>query len=184
MPAAIHTVGHSTLSREAFLALLASVPIELVWDVRSHPGSHWEWFRRAELERWLPATGVCYRWVPELGGWRGAPPAGALPAHPGGWSSPSFANYEWHTRSDEFARAVAELARVSRTASLALMCAEGVWWRCHRSMIADHLVLRGLEVVHLQPRRTVHREVVEERLLRYHPETLAHWRELGSLNAT
>jgi uncharacterized protein (DUF488 family) len=182
--ATVYTVGHSTLTQEQFLELLAHVPVTLVWDVRSYPVSHWEWFRRAQLERWLPAAGVEYRWVAALGGRRGPPPAQASAAPdagepPAGWTVEGFVNYEWHTLADEFRAAVEELVRTAARTPVAIMCAEGVWWRCHRSMVADYLVVRGAEVVHLQPRRTRHAEVIGERLARYRPATLAAWRAQG-----
>jgi len=67
----VFTVGHSTLVEDAFVALLAEAHVELLWDVRSYPTSHWDWFRRERMEEWLPAAGVEYRWVPALGGRRG-----------------------------------------------------------------------------------------------------------------
>ena len=71
----IVTIGHSTLSQDGFLGLLAEDGVRLLWDVRSYPTSHWAWFRREQLERWLPAVGVEYVWAPALGGRRPAPPA-------------------------------------------------------------------------------------------------------------
>ena len=65
---------------------------------------------------------------------------------------------------------------LGRRRPIAIMCAEGVWWRCHRSMIADYLVVAGAEVVHLQPRRLDHATVLAERLPRYHPDVIAAWR--------
>jgi uncharacterized protein (DUF488 family) len=86
-----------------------------------------------------------------------------------------FAAYEWHMTSAEFFAAADELAELGRRRPVAILCAEGVWWRCHRSMIADYLVTAGVEVVHLQPRRLVHAEVLAGRLPRYDPDVLAAW---------
>jgi uncharacterized protein (DUF488 family) len=197
--ATIFTVGHSTLQPEEFLDLLAAAPLSLLWDVRSYPTSHWEWFTRTEMQRWLPAAGVQYRWVEALGGRRGRPPAGtaavqvagegeAGEARTGqasageaghGWTAEGFVNYEWHTLTDEFRAAAEELVHAAAREPVAIMCAEGVWWHCHRSMIADYLVVRGAEVVHLQPRRTVHADVVADRLPRYRSQTLVTWRAQG-----
>ncbi len=81
----------------------------------------------------------------------------------------------WHMASDEFLAAAGELLLAGRRADLAIMCAEALWWRCHRSMVADFIVYAGGEVVHLQPERTSHRAVAGERLARYAPEVLAAW---------
>ena len=64
----IYTVGHSTLTQDEFVALLAGASVTRLWDVRSYPSSHWDWFRRERMEMWLPEAGVQYRWVPALGG--------------------------------------------------------------------------------------------------------------------
>jgi uncharacterized protein (DUF488 family) len=190
--AVVFTVGHSTLSREQFLALIGPDRIDLVWDVRSFPTSRWDHFRRERLEEWLPAAGVEYVWAPALGGRRssrrpegprgaGSPVRDRAPGEPPGrdpdqgWQVEGFAAYEWHMTSAEFFAAADELAELGRRRPVAILCAEGVWWRCHRSMIADYLVTAGVEVVHLQPRRLVHAEVLAGRLPRYDPDVLAAW---------
>jgi uncharacterized protein (DUF488 family) len=180
----ISTVGHSTLVEDAFVALLAGSHVERLWDVRSYPTSHWEWFHRKRMEEWLPAAGVEYRWEPALGGRRGPPrtkdqrksrpePQEPLPL---AWHEEGFANYQWHMTTEEFFAAADELAELGSRVNVAIMCAEAVWWRCHRSMIADYLVFAGSEVVHLQPRPTPHAQVMGDRLRRYDPEVLAAWR--------
>ncbi len=200
----VFTVGHSTLSQAQFLELIAGDAIRLLWDVRSYPASRWEWFRRDRLELWLPEAGVEYVWAPALGGRRRPPRSGAAPrasdprpsplgsgprdlapgetsqeapAGPGhGWREEGFANYQWHMAGEEFLKAADELVRLGRRRPVGIMCAEGVWWRCHRSMIADYLVTAGAQVVHLQPRRLDHAAVLAERLPRYHPDVIAAWR--------
>jgi len=202
----IFTVGHSTLSRDRFLEMIAGEAVRLLWDVRSHPTSRWEQFRRDHLELWLPEAGVEYVWAPALGGrrrlpWTPASPRAGDPrpserpaepqalgpgvtspeARPGpddgeGWREEGFAGYQWHMTGEGFLRAADELAQLGRRRPIAIMCAEGVWWRCHRSMIADYLVVAGAEVVHLQPRRLDHATVLAERLPRYHPDVIAAWR--------
>jgi len=179
----IYTVGHSTLTEDAFLALLAGASVKQVWDVRSYPSSHWEWFHRERMEAWLPEAGVQYRWVPALGGRRGARRSGSqTPARPAAqesfplaWHEPGFVNYQWHMTTEEFFAAADELARLGGREDVAVMCAEGVWWRCHRSMIADYLVVAGSEVVHLQPHPTRHTQAIGDRLERYDPAVLAAW---------
>ncbi len=201
----IYSIGHSSLGPDEFLALLAGAPAMELWDVRSYPSSHWPWFARAELERRLPAAGVRYRWVKDLGGRRGAPrrpappsevptngagtaPTTSAAAPPGDeltlfpataptrrWHNESFENYMWHMATPAFLAAAGELLLAGRRTDLAIMCGEALWWRCHRSMIADFVVYAGAEVVHLQPDRTPHSTVSGERLGRYAPEVLAAW---------
>ena len=85
----------------------------------------------------------------------------------------------------EFLAAADELAGLGRSVNVAIMCAEAVWWRCHRSMIADYLVFAGSEVVHLQPQPTPHAQAMGDRLQRYDPEVIAAWRRhLGHGHAT
>ena len=195
----IFSVGHSSLAPEEFEALLAAAPVAAVWDIRSYPTSHWPWFAREALQERLAGAGVSYRWVRELGGRRGAharpaplapvaaPPDAAPPdaapltlfAAPAElqprWRSEGFENYMWHMASDEFLTAAGELLLAGRRGDLAILCAEALWWRCHRSMVADFVVYAGGEVVHLQPERTVHSAVIGERLTRYAPEVVAAW---------
>jgi uncharacterized protein (DUF488 family) len=189
--AGILTIGHSTLSQSAFLELVRSAGVEELWDVRTYPTSRWEWFRREQLESWLPEAGVEYRWAPALGGRRSerqarealagpaphaAATAGPAPPQEDGWRESGFAAYQWHMTTEEFFAAADGLVVLGRLRTLAIMCSELVWWRCHRSMIADYLVTAGAEVVHLQPRRLDHREVVSERLTRYAPAVSEAWR--------
>jgi uncharacterized protein (DUF488 family) len=181
----VSTVGHSTLVEDAFASLLVEADVERLWDVRSYPTSHWDWFRRERMEEWLPAAGVEYRWVPALGGRRGprrakgqrAARAGAQEPLPLAWHEEGFSNYQWHMTTEEFLAAADELAALGGRVNVAIMCAEAVWWRCHRSMIADYLVVAGSEVVHLQPHPTPHAEVMGDRLRRYDPEVIAAWRQ-------
>jgi len=186
----IFSAGHSSLSADDFRALLTGAAVATLWDIRSYPSSRWPWFARAELERSLAAVGVRYRWEKALGGRRRPParPAAVPPAQNAAptlfppaphtaprWESEGFENYMWHTASAEFLAAAGELLLAGRRTDLAIMCAEALWWRCHRSMIADFVVYAGAEVVHLQPERTPHSAVSGERLGRYAPEVLAAW---------
>ncbi len=180
----VFTVGHSTLAQNAFTDLLAEAGIERLWDVRSYPSSRWTWFSRERMQEWLPAAGVDYLWVPALGGRRrprraregAAPRPAAQEPLPLAWHEEGFASYQWHMTTEEFFRAADELAGLGEHVNVAIMCAEAVWWRCHRSMIADYLVVAGSEVVHLQPRRTRHADVMGDRLRRYDAEVIAEWR--------
>jgi uncharacterized protein (DUF488 family) len=146
------TFGHGTADQEQLSTLLTAAGVRLVVDVRRFPGS-----RRhphtatAEMERWLPALGVGYRWEPRLGGRRRVPAeqAGSDPW----WKVEAFRAYAAHTRTDEFRNALAELLEDvtgGPDAPVAVMCSETVWWRCHRRLIADVCVLlHDVPVAHL-----------------------------------
>jgi uncharacterized protein (DUF488 family) len=144
--AAIYTVGHSTRAPEKLLSLLREPGIELVADVRAYPSSRRHpQFNRDALAGWLDAGGIGYRHLPGLGG-RRDPVAGSPN---GGWKETAFQGYADHMRAEEFQRALAELEAAARLSATAVMCAEAVWWRCHRRLIADALVVRGWRVEHL-----------------------------------
>jgi uncharacterized protein (DUF488 family) len=141
------TFGHGTATAEEIAALLRGADVRSVVDIRVAPGS-----RRSphvalsELQRWLPEHGIAYRWEKRLGGWRKPhldSPDTALRARP-------FAGYAAHMRSPEFHAAIDKLLDEATVTRTAIMCAESVWWRCHRRMVADFVVLtRGISVVHL-----------------------------------
>jgi len=172
----IFSVGHSSLPAERFLELLAGAPVAELWDIRSYPTSHWPWFDRGELEAGLAAAGIGYRWVPALGGRRGAPRRPA-PLPPSRWRSAAFEHYMWYMATPQFLAAAGELLLAGRRTDLGILCSEAVWWRCHRSMVADFVVYAGGEVVHLQPARTAHSAAIGDRLARYAPEVLSAWDE-------
>lgn len=144
--ATLYTVGHSTRSSEELLALLREAGVELLADVRAFPSSRRHpQFSRGELADWLGAAGIAYRHMPGLGGRRSP-----VPGSPnGGWRELAFQGYADHMRSPEFQDALAELEAAARVTPTAIMCAEAVWWRCHRRLIADALVARGWRVEHL-----------------------------------
>ena len=141
------TVGHSTRSAEEFVALLRENGVELLVDVRRHPGSRRHpQFNREELEETLADAGIDYRHDDRLGG-RRRPGPGESPNR--AWESESFRAYADHLLSDAGQRALDQLEAEARERRVAAMCAEAVPWRCHRQIIADHLVARGLEVRHI-----------------------------------
>ncbi|MBJ6980837.1 DUF488 domain-containing protein [Luteimonas sp. MC1572] len=144
--ATIWTIGHSTLAFDDFVALLARHRMGAILDVRRFPGSRrYPWFAREALAANLPAHGIEYAWLPQLGGRRRAR-AGSPNT---GWRNASFQGYADHLESIEFAEGLAAtLAMASRRRS-ALMCAESLWWRCHRALVADVLKLRGIQVLHI-----------------------------------
>jgi uncharacterized protein (DUF488 family) len=140
------TVGHSTHSLPEFLEILRANGVQMLVDVRTVPRSRRNpQFNRETLPEPLHAAGIGYRHMPGLGGLR----------HPRkdstntGWRNPSFRGYADYMQTPEFEARLAELIELGKTARVAIMCAEAVPWRCHRSLIADALAARGLEVRHI-----------------------------------
>lgn len=143
------TVGHGTADREQFRALLQGADVQLLADVRRFPGSRRNLDTRGEaLEEWLPAEGIDYAWFEDLGGRRRR--AAGEPETDEWWRVAQFRAYAAYTRTDEFAAALADLRTAAARRSTAIMCSESVWWRCHRRIVADVLVLlHDFEVHHL-----------------------------------
>jgi uncharacterized protein (DUF488 family) len=151
-PERIWTVGHSTRSIETFIALLRHYRIEVVADVRRFPGSRrLPQFMTSELDAALRDSGIGYEWIEALGGRRKAPAGPSDSA----WRNSSFRGYAEHVKSEEFAQGLERLLRLAEKRSTTMMCAEVLWWRCHRSMISDVLKLRGIEVLHVQDEKHV-----------------------------
>jgi uncharacterized protein (DUF488 family) len=147
MPPTVWTVGHSTRSFDELAEVLAAHQIEAILDVRRFPGSRrLPQFGRDALEPALARVGIHYRWIPELGGRRRA--AGALGESR--WRNAAFASYAEHVQGEEFAVGLQELLTVAGGLRTALMCAEVLWWRCHRRLIADVLTALGYGVLHLR----------------------------------
>jgi uncharacterized protein (DUF488 family) len=141
----IFTVGHSTHSLEAFVALLRRHGVELVVDVRAFPRSRRHpWFDAEALATELP---VAYRHLRALGGRRRVRPGSPN----AGWDVAGFQAFADHALTPEFASALDELTSLARDTPTAIMCAEGMWWRCHRRLIADRLVAMGWTVRHIEP---------------------------------
>jgi uncharacterized protein (DUF488 family) len=141
----IFTIGHSTHPFDAFVQLLRGAGVEALADVRRFPGSRrFPQFQREALERELPLP---YVHLEALGGRREP-----IPGSPnGGWEVGQFQGYADHMATPDFARGVAELEELARRLPTAVMCAEGPWWRCHRRLLADALVVRGWTVRHVSP---------------------------------
>src|SRR5262245_41985500 len=120
------TFGHGTASAERIAGLLRSAGVTALIDVRIAPGSrHNPHVARAELERWLPGHGVCYRWEKRLGGFRR--PASDSPDV--SWRQAAFRGYAGHMRRPEFLAAIDEVLAQAATQQLAVMCSESLWWR-------------------------------------------------------
>ncbi len=141
------TVGHGTASREEFAGLLRDAGVTAVADVRRAPGSRrFPHFRRAELAAWLPAAGIGYRWEPDLGGFR-KPSAGSPNT---ALRNPSFRAFADYMPAPQFRAALDRVLDEASRQVTAVMCAETLWWRCHRRLIADAAtILSGAEVLHL-----------------------------------
>lgn len=152
------TYGHGTQSAERTLATLRSAAVTALVDIRIAPGSKRNpQFARAELEQWLPAAGITYRWEKRLGGFRRPSPGNPDVA----WREDMYRGYAEYMRTAEFAAAVdvllAEVGAAGTAGAagaaggrLAVMCSESVWWRCHRRLLADFAaVARGTETGHL-----------------------------------
>jgi uncharacterized protein (DUF488 family) len=152
----VWTIGHSTRSSEEFRRILAAHDIELVADVRRFPGSRrLPQFSSDVLETDLAASGILYRWIPELGGRRRADPDSVNR----GWRNASFQAYADHVATEEFAEGIEELLMVANGVRTVVMCAEVLWWRCHRRLIADVLTMLGYHVLHIRNEQapTLHR---------------------------
>src|SRR5215510_16325202 len=142
----IWTIGHSSRSAEKFVELLLAQEIKVLVDVRSFPGSRrLPQFNKPELAESLRRVGIEYRHEPRLGG-RRKPRADS---HNTAWQNASFRAYADHMESEEFRRGVEELLEVAANGRTTVMCAEAVWWRCHRSLIADYLKAEGHTVLHI-----------------------------------
>lgn len=147
---AVFTFGHGTADATEIAALLNGAGVRRLVDVRTAPGSrHNPDAARAAMERWLPESGIGYRWEPRLGGWRRTGKKGAE-SPDSGLRNDSFRSYAGYMRTGEFRGGIDDLLAGAAQEQTAVMCAETVWWRCHRKLIADYLTLvRGIEVRHL-----------------------------------
>lgn len=168
------TVGHGPLDRHRLGDLLAAAGVELVVDVRRFPGSRNNPdVSRAALSQWLGDAGIGYRWEESLGGRRRLP--ADVPQLDSWWTVAAFRAYAAHTRSPDFAEALDRVLADAREATVAVMCSESVWWRCHRRLLADVAVVgRDVPVQHLMPggRMSPHRPAEGSRL---GPDGLVVW---------
>lgn len=144
-----YTVGHSTRTLDEFIDLLRSVGVRVLVDVRRLPGSRrYPHFDQEALAESLSGAGIEYRRLASLGGRRSRDRS--VPDEVNGfWENRSFHNYADHALSEEFRTGLAELRGWGAERTTAVMCSEAVWWRCHRRIIADHLLAAGEQVLHL-----------------------------------
>jgi uncharacterized protein (DUF488 family) len=142
------TIGHSTRSIEEFVALLHESRVILVADVRTVPRSRANpQFNADTLPASLAERGIGYEHIAALGGLRGKRKGGPSPN--GMWENDSFRNYADYAMTEPFRAGLAHLRALGHERRLAVMCAEAVWWRCHRRIIADYLIVAGEEVRHI-----------------------------------
>lgn len=148
---ALLTLGHGRASADELAELLSGAGVELLVDIRRFPGSrHSPQVARDALESWLPERGVAYRWEERLGGRRRL--ARGAESRDTWWTVEAFRAYAAHTRTPEFRQAMDDLLYDARRTTVAVMCSESVWWRCHRRLVADVAVLaHGVAVRHLMP---------------------------------
>ncbi|MEZ5171882.1 MAG: DUF488 domain-containing protein [Acidimicrobiia bacterium] len=149
----VHTIGHGTLPADEFTGLLRDRDVDHAVDIRSYPGSrHNPQYRRTEMQRWLPEAGIAYTWDERLGGRR----KGTTPSRHPALRHPAFRAYADYMETDAFRAGVDDLLIVAAQDTVVVMCSESVWWRCHRRLLADHLVLvHGVDVLHIMHTGTV-----------------------------
>jgi uncharacterized protein (DUF488 family) len=161
----IWTIGHSVRPIDELVTVLEAYDIELVVDVRRFPGSRrLPQFTAPALESSLAERGIAYRWIEALGGRRRLEPSSAN----SGWRHPAFRAYADYILTEEFAEGLFELLMVAQGLRTVVMCAEVLWWRCHRRIIADVLTSLGIPVVHIRDARIAepHRLAPPARMVR------------------
>lgn len=142
----VWTIGHSTRAVNDFIQILKGHQIRTLIDVRSFPGSRrYPQFNSSELSESLANEGIRYHHLPKLGGRRRPSPDSKNTA----WRNSAFRAYADHMDTEEFKQGIEELHELARVDRTAIMCAEALWWRCHRSLIADYLKALGGTVIHL-----------------------------------
>lgn len=147
----IFTIGHSTRSAEDFIGLLRRNGVKRIYDIRTFPGSRrYPHFNSETLAELLGAEGMAYEHHPELGGRRRPGPD----APPTAWRNEGFRGYADYMRSDAFKEAIDRLIEAGRDVPTAIMCSETVPWRCHRTMVSDALIARGVDVQHILDAKT------------------------------
>jgi uncharacterized protein (DUF488 family) len=147
---AIFTIGHSNHPIERFLELLARQRIEVMAEIRRYPGSRKHpHFNRERLEASLRAQNIGYEWIEELGGRRPGSKTGESTNE--GLRNESFRNYADYMSTAPFRHGFEKLLALAKERTVAVMCAEGLWWQCHRRLVSDYLVANGHAVVHILP---------------------------------
>ena len=147
--AQFYTIGHSSRPLGEFIRLLEEAGVDLLIDVRTIPKSrHNPQFNADALEQALRAVGIAYKRIPELGGLRSGR-KDQSPSPNGFWENENFRNYADYTAALAFRAGLRDLQALGQTHACAIMCAEAVWWRCHRRIITDYLLAAGDSVIHI-----------------------------------
>lgn len=142
----IFTIGHSTHPIDEFVNILQSFSISLLADVRNFPGSkRYPHFNKEILESSLNKNNIRYRHFKELGG-RRTPVPDSINTR---WRNQAFRGYADYMQTNVFGESINQLQDIARKEQVAYMCAEAVWWSCHRSLISDYLKIRGWKVMHI-----------------------------------
>jgi uncharacterized protein (DUF488 family) len=142
----IWTVGHSTHSLEEFIKILKSFDIDVLVDIRTHPGSRkFPHFNKEQLSESLKQCGIVYEHLPALGGRRKPKKDSANTV----WKNLSFRGYADYMETEEFASGIQRLTDLAQQSRVAYMCSEAVWWRCHRALVSDYLKKKGWQVCHI-----------------------------------
>ncbi|MHC5310028.1 DUF488 domain-containing protein [Myroides sp. LJL116] len=145
-PALIYTIGHSTHSIEEFLTMLKNFHVQTLVDVRALPGSRkFPQFDQDSLKESLEHNGMEYVYLKDLGGRRKVHKDSKNTL----WHNASFRAYADYMQSESFLQAMEQLEQIALKSTTAIMCAEALWYRCHRSMIADYLKAKGWMVLHI-----------------------------------
>lgn len=145
----IYTLGHSTHSKEEFIALLKKYQIERLVDVRSFPASRYvPQFNKENMEIWLPQNNIKYTHLPELGGRRSKSKI-IDELLVDGWRNAAFRNYAAYSLTSEYENGISQLISLSKKTIVCYMCSEAVPWRCHRLLISNTLVSRGFSIYHI-----------------------------------
>ncbi len=168
----VYTIGHSNRPLKSFVDLLKLNRITLIADIRSLPGSNANpQFNRENLEKELPHFGIKYIWIKELGGRR----HGLGSKSPNKcWKNPSFRGYADYMMTNDFRIGIKKLLSLTKRDTVAIMCGESLYWRCHRVMVSDYLKALGLSVFHIigteKPKRHLYTPCakVRNRKLKYY----------------
>ena len=152
--ATVFTIGHSTRSQEDFLALLKAHGLVRLVDIRAFPASRRHpQFNRESMQQWLGEAGVEYVWEKDLGGRRGK---GLADSPNKGLRNDSFRNYADYMLTQEFTAAAERVVTLAAEKPTAIMCAEAVYFQCHRMLVSDWLVAHGHEVLHITDTKKAH----------------------------
>ncbi len=161
MPPKLFTIGHSTHPLDRFMAMLAQHGIEVLADIRRFPGSRkFPYFNQDNLASTLPEAGIEYRWLEALGGRRRKKTNGS--SNNLGLRNESFRNYADYMLTKGFREGIRELLAVAGGKPTAFMCSESVFWRCHRRLVADYLLVSGIIVQHIMSARELRPHTLTE----------------------